>query len=80
MRFFVKMSSNFTSKFFSDHRGLVIAETNFKFISCGTDILRIAFLARNQVDDIFRFATTTLRNRIRPASARAIYIYIYIYI
>jgi len=28
MRFFVKMNVNFTSTFFSDHRRLVVAETN----------------------------------------------------
>jgi len=71
MRLFVKMNSNFTSTFFGDHRRLVVAETNFKFVTCGTNILHIAFLARNQVDDIFRFTIKNLRNRIRPASTSA---------
>ena len=69
MRFFVKMTGNFTSTFFGDHRRLVVAETNFKFITSGNNILHIAFLTRNQVDDIFRLTTKNLRNRIRPASA-----------
>ena len=35
MRFFVEMNSNFTSAFFSDHGRLVVAKTNFKFITSG---------------------------------------------
>ena len=49
----------------------MVAETNFKFVTCGTNILLIAFLARNQVDDIFRLKIKNLRNRIRPASTSA---------
>ena len=70
MRFFLKMATS-QSTFFGDHRRLVVAETNFKFMTSGTNILHIAFLSRNQVDDIFRFTTKNLRNRIRPASAGA---------
>ena len=69
MRFFVKMNSNFTSTFLRDHGRLVVAETNFKFIASGTNILDIAFLARDQVNDIFRLTTKNLSNRISPASA-----------
>ena len=68
MRFFVEVNSNFTSTFFSDHGRLVVAETNFKFIASGTNILHITFLARDQVNDIFRFTTENLSNRISPAS------------
>ena len=71
MRFFVEMDGNFTSTFFSDHRRLVVAETNFKFIASGTNILHITFLARDQVNDNVRFATKNLSNRISPASASA---------
>ena len=67
----MKMNSNFTSTFFGDRRRLVVAETNFKFVTCGPNILHIAFLKRNQVDDIFRFTIKNLRNRIRPASTSA---------
>ena len=69
MRFFVEMNSNFTSAFFSDHGRLVVARTNFKFITSGTNILHLTFLTRNQVNDIFRFTTKNLSNRIRPVSA-----------
>ena len=71
MRFFVEMDGNFTSTFFSDHRRLVVAETNFKFIASGTNKLHITFLARDQVNDNVRFATKNLSNRISPASASA---------
>ena len=43
----------------------------FKFITCGTNILQIAFLACSQVDNIFRSTAENLRDRIRPASASA---------
>ena len=69
MRFFVKMNGNFTSTFFSDHGRLVVAKANFKFITSGTNILHVALLTRNQVDDILRFTVKNLRNRIRSASA-----------
>ena len=69
MRFFVKMNSNFTSTFLHDHGRLVVAEMNFKFIASGTNILDIAFLARDQVNDIFRLTTKNLSNTISPASA-----------
>ena len=63
MRLFVKMNSNFTSTFFGDHRGLVVVETNFKFVTCRANILHITFLAHNQVNDIFRF---TVKNETLP--------------
>ena len=71
MRLFVEMDSNFTSTFFSDHRRLVVTETNFKFIASGTNTLQITILARDQVNDIFRFTTKNLSNRISPASTSA---------
>ena len=71
MRLFVKVNGNFTTTFFSDHRRLVVAETNFEFISCGTNILHIALHACNQVNNIFGPTTENLRNRIRPASSSA---------
>ena len=55
MRFFVKMNGNFTSTFFSNHGRLVVAKANFKFITSRTNILHVALLTRNQVDDIFGF-------------------------
>lgn len=71
MRFFVEVNGNFTRTFVSDHRRLVVAKTNFKFISCGTDILHIALLTCNQVNNIFGPTTENLLNRIRPASSSA---------
>ena len=43
----------------------MVAETNFKFVTCGTNILHIAFL------DTFRFTTKNLRNKKRPARTNA---------
>ena len=50
---------------FSDHRRLVLAETNFKSITCGRNILHIAFLARNQIEDIFRLTMLFVVRAIR---------------
>ena len=71
MRFFVKLNGNFTSTFFSDHGRLVVVKANFKIITSRTNILHVALLTCNQVDDIFRFTAKNLRNRIRSASAGA---------
>ena len=46
-------------------------EANFKFITSRTNILHVALLARNQVDDIFRFTIMNLRNKIGSASVSA---------
>ena len=66
MRFFVKMNGNFTSTL-----RLAIAETNFEFVTCGTNVLQIAFLACNQIYDIFGFTIKDLCNGIRPTSTGA---------
>ena len=52
MRFFVKLNGNFTSTFFSDHGRLVVVKANFKIITSRTNILHVALLTCNQVDDI----------------------------
>ena len=71
-RFFVKMNGNFTNTFFSDHTRFVVAKTNFEFITCGTNIQHIAFPEPSRIkDDIFRFTTENLRDRILSASASA---------
>jgi len=68
---FVGMNGGLTGAFFGGHGGLVVAETSFGFVACGPNMLRIAFLARSQVNDIFRFTIKNLRNRIHPASTSA---------
>ena len=67
------MNGNFTNTFFSDHTRLVVAKTNFEFITCGTNIQHIAFPEPSRIkdDDIFRFTTENLRDRILSASASA---------
>ena len=49
----------------------MVAKTNFKFVTSGTNILQIAFLASNQTYDMFGFAIKNLCNRIRSTSTGA---------
>jgi len=65
------MNSNFTSTVFGDHRRLVVAETKFKFVTCGSNILHIAFLARNQPREAFwcaQLCTLNLMDSTKGAS------------
>ena len=46
------MYGDFASFCFGFHRGLVIPKSNFKFRGGGPNVLEMAFLAMNQVDNI----------------------------
>ena len=56
------MNSCFTGLLVCEHRGFVVAKSNFKFIAGGTNILYIALVASNKINNVLRFTCDILSN------------------
>ena len=45
----------------------MVSKSDFKFVSCGSYILDIAFFTGDQVDNVFRFTMKVLSNKVFSA-------------